>query len=87
MRGQLQRDLVRQRGPCKTRVRDNTITSIKGTNTENGLSLNPFPDETKETALHMVAGIFPLTGGKVETNICRFTYRWANGYAFDTATL
>ena len=73
-------------GPCKVVVRDNTFTSIKGKNTENGVSFSLVADENKGTALLMGAGTFPLANGKVETNVDGVTYRWPNGYTFDTYT-
>ena len=73
-------------GPCKVVVRDNTFTSIKGNNTENGVSFNLVADESQGTALLMGAGTFPLASGKVETNVDGVTYRWPNGYTFDTST-
>ena len=72
-------------GPCKVVVRDNTFTSIKGKNAENGVSFNLVVDETKGTALLMGAGTFPLANGRVETNVGGMTYRWRNGYALDTS--
>ena len=72
-------------GPCKVLVRDNTFTSIKGKNTENGVSFNLVADETKGTALLMGAGTFVLADGKVETNVGGVTYVWDNGYTFDTS--
>jgi len=71
-------------GPCKVVVRDNVYTSIKGKNSENGVSFNLVGDENKGTALLMGAGTFPLADGKVQTNVGGMTYSWPNGYALDT---
>ena len=72
-------------GPCKVVVRDNIYTTIKGKNTENGVTFNLLADENKGTALLMGAGTYPLADGQVETNVDGVTYRWPNGYIFDTS--
>lgn len=48
------------------------------------MSFNLVADENKGTALLVGAGTIPLANGKVETNVDGVTYRWQNGYTFDT---